>query len=855
MRIVIDLQPCQSGSRYRGVGRYSMSLTKAIARQAGDHEIWIVFSDRFPDAIPYIRMELDGLVPRERIVTFSVPGPTAEENSGNRWRARSAELLREHFLAGLNPDIVHVSNLFEGWEQSYVSSIDLLDHQTPTTVTLYDLIPLVNQQSYLLDPEVRAYYFRKIESLKKASFLLAISEYSRQEAIRELGFREESIVNISSAVDSEFRVCEISPDEQRKLLYRYKITRPFVMYTPGGFDIRKNIIGLITAYSKLPDHIRNGHQLVITGKIHERPHIKNVQHIKSLGLREDEVVFTDYVGDEDLIALYNTCKLFVFPSLYEGFGLPVLEAMACGAPVIASNTTSLPEILGRSDASFDPTQPDDITRLMLFALENADFRRSLKDYGSEQAKKFSWDYSAQSALKAFEEVNRTKALDVSRSQISHAQSHQELFNCIAQIKSVPKPTNLDLVRTANSIAFNSPVPGQRQILTDISVLVHGDAKSGIQRVVRSILLELLTKPPEGYAVRPIYFDGQRYRYANRFTADFLSNQVFGYEDDVVDIVRGDIYLGLDLSAHLTEVIHDYLKRLNLLGIELYFTVYDILLAQHPEWWPEGTGKVFVQWLNLVTEVATGLVCISHSVADNIGEWLKLNPINRIEPLKIGYFHLGADIENSVPSTGVPEEAEEILKLLKSAPSFLMVGTIEPRKGHTQALSAFELLWDQGQDVNLVIVGKRGWLVDELVERISTHPMLGKRLFWLEGISDEYLDRIYQHSKAALMASEGEGFGLPIIEAARHGIPLILRDIPVFREVAGEHATYFNGHGPRTLSTVIVDWLMRDQIGNVPSSKGIDYLTWNDSVKALLSLMQNKEDPHWVRIWGGKVPDD
>src|SRR6266540_3698537 len=110
MRIVIDLQSCQSNSRFRGVGRYSMSLTKAIARQADGHEIWIALSDRFPDTIPQIRLEFEGLVPRERIVTFSVPGPVAEDNPENTWRARSAELLREYFLAGLNPDIVHVSN-------------------------------------------------------------------------------------------------------------------------------------------------------------------------------------------------------------------------------------------------------------------------------------------------------------------------------------------------------------------------------------------------------------------------------------------------------------------------------------------------------------------------------------------------------------------------------------------------------------------------------------------------------------------------------------------------------------------------------------------------------------------------
>ena len=120
----------------------------------------------------------------------------------------------------------------------------------------------------------------------------------------------------------------------------------------------------------------------------------------------------------------------------------------------------------------------------------------------------------------------------------------------------------------------------------------------------------------------------------------------------------------------------------------------------------------------------------------------------------------------------------------------MVATIEPRKGHHQTLKAFELLWGQGADINLVIVGKQGWLVEELIENIKAHSELNKRLFWQEGISDEYLENIYAESTCLIAASEGEGFGLPLIEAAQKGKPIIARDIKVFREVAGDYAYYF-----------------------------------------------------------------
>jgi len=162
----------------------------------------------------------------------------------------------------------------------------------------------------------------------------------------------------------------------------------------------------------------------------------------------------------------------------------------------------------------------------------------------------------------------------------------------------------------------------------------------------------------------------------------------------------------------------------------------------------------------------------------------------------------------------------------------MVGTIEPRKGHEQTLSTFEILCAEGLEVNLVIVGKRGWLVENLV----SHSMLGKRLFWLEGISDEYLEKVYATSTCLIAASEGEGFGLPLIEAAQKSLPIIARDLPVFREVAGEHAFYFNGIQPENLAHAIKTWLELSAHGKAPSSEGIPWLTWKESTKSLLDII-------------------
>ena len=194
--------------------------------------------------------------------------------------------------------------------------------------------------------------------------------------------------------------------------------------------------------------------------------------------------------------------------------------------------------------------------------------------------------------------------------------------------------------------------------------------------------------------------------------------------------------------------------------------------------------------------------------------------------------MGADIASSMPSAGFPKDAQKVLAQLKARPSFLMVSTIEPRKGHAQTIAAFESMWAEGLDANLVIVGKRGWLVDALISKIEQHTALNVRLFWLEGISDEYLEKVYAASTCLIAASEGEGFGLPLIEAAQHHLPMIARDIPVFREVAGDHAFYFEGLTPPSLANALREWLGLFKLGEHPQSVNMPWLTWEQSADQL-----------------------
>ena len=186
---------------------------------------------------------------------------------------------------------------------------------------------------------------------------------------------------------------------------RYELKRPFVMYT-GGIEYRKNIEGLIRAFGRLPQNIRQQQQLAIICSVRKEDRQYLTGIAEQNGLQKHDLIITGFVPDEDLVDLYNICTVFTFPSWHEGFGLPVLEAMSCGAPVIGANTSSLPEVIGREDALFDPYDDESIAAKLSEVLTNEAFRRALAQHGLERAKCFSWSVTAKRALSALEQCCR-----------------------------------------------------------------------------------------------------------------------------------------------------------------------------------------------------------------------------------------------------------------------------------------------------------------------------------------------------------------------------------------------------------------------------------------------------------------
>lgn len=1385
MKIVIDMQGAQAQSRKRGIGRYSLALVQALVREAAAHDVVLLFNALFQEGLSDTLQLFSGLPKPPGIRLWMPPAPIFAADETNNSSRQAAEQLYESVLASEQPDWVLLTSLFEGLSDDSATSIKAWLPEQRVAVVLYDLIPLIRRSPYLDNPAYARWYYDKLEHLKRADLLLAISSSSRDEALSHLNSQPDRVINISSACDAHFKPVQLSAVQIKALRARYRLTKPFVMYTGGG-DSRKNLEGLIRAWALLSPVTAKGHQLAIVCQIEPRDQARLHQLATSLGIAAGTLVLTGYVPEQDLVELYNLCHLFVFPAFHEGFGLPVLEAMACGAPAIAANTTSLPEVIGRSEAMFDPHDDQSIADKLQQALTDHDYRARLRHDGLLQSTRFSWKQSARSALAAMEQARAEHAaapsaaatglprlayvsplppgrsgisfysadllpalassyqIDVFVDDSAHAAAtaawnnqsnsyyrilpasslpqsaheyhqvlyhfgnsayHHYMFDLLERVPGIVVlhdfylsgvvadregtlgqagywqstlqdshgytavrdrqtepdsaavvlryPANLPVLQRATAVIVHSPyslqlarrwygpqaaddwycipllrhpalaspalrqqarhelglpadalvacsfgylgptklnqrlidawlssslalrpdawlvfvgdladneygrrlrksirqspaaariritgwvdddtyqqylqaadigiqlrtcsrgetsaavldclnnglatlvnangsmadlpdrvvyclpdqftdseltgaldqlasddalrerygraaaalvhgqhspaycaaryheviervasrssthascladqmastgqlagwsdnclarlatsldfslperprlpvfylditrlvvrgataapltarvldhwlqnpprdyqlepvvassVPGQyrqagkyiverlglkvqqppaallspragdywlcleqpdvsaarngwlaflrlqgvhvtevdqpvnaghqdawfealrdqlqprqdgRPVLwVDISELVCRDVGTGIQRVVRNMLAHWQHNPPGGHQLQLVYADSRQegYRHARGYQLARLGLPRELLPDGPINPLAGDVFLGLDLQPHVVDRQQKTYARWRKQGVEVCFVVYDLLPLRLPECFRDGAFQTFSRWFEVVSQ-SDRLLAISRTVAGQLQHRLQGRP--GCPAPRIDWFHLGADLDPGVDAgqkTAGQEHLAEpgLARLDLASPTLLMVGTLEPRKAHAQVLDAMELLWHNGQPVNLVIVGRPGWQVEQLQERLRQHPQTGHRLFWLPECSDPLLQWLYDHCSVLLAASIDEGFGLPLIEAARHGLPVLARDIEVFREVAGAHASYFSGTDAQALADSVQGWLACFAAGTHVRSQEMPRQTWQDSAAQLAGLILRKE---------------
>jgi glycosyltransferase involved in cell wall biosynthesis len=389
--MLIGVDACCWSNR-RGFGRFTRELLEAVIANDTKNE-YLFFVDRetaesggFPETVQKV-------VAPTRVSPTEAASAEGRRSLGDLW-ALSHQVLK------------HKVDLF--FFPAVYSYFPILN-RTKIVVTLHDVI--ADHHPDLIFPNKKLKLFWKMKqnlAIRQADLILTVSDYSKSEIVKYFGVPESRVKVISEAARPVFSVLPRSV-EMGQVLQRFQLdgdTR-FLLYV-GGISPHKNLKTLVSAYHQLVcDDRFSDVRLVLVGDYQndsfysDYPSLK--QHIDQLQL-EEKVVFTGYIEDQDLAYLYNAASLLVLPSLEEGFGLPAIEAMACGTPVAASNRGSLPEIVGKAGQFFEPTSVRAISDVLGQVLSDDLMRKEMRETGLTRARQFMWDKAANEAIAIFDEL-------------------------------------------------------------------------------------------------------------------------------------------------------------------------------------------------------------------------------------------------------------------------------------------------------------------------------------------------------------------------------------------------------------------------------------------------------------------
>jgi glycosyltransferase involved in cell wall biosynthesis len=585
---------------------------------------------------------------------------------------------------------------------------------------------------------------------------------------------------------------------------------------------------ILTAFAESKLSKSRNIKLVFVGGCHDplyRSKLFNL--IRGYNL-ENKVEITGFVDESSYEYYLSTCDLAVqLRTMSRGeTSRALLDVLSAGIPTIVNEHGSMKEL--PNDVVYklrDNFELKDLIHALENLYENHELRKKLSRNSAEYIKTYhNPEYVAKRYFEAIESFYvHNKLIELLKSRYLAYTNEEKLGILLAK--------------------NHRPIAKKRRILLDCSVLSVNDLKTGIQRTVKAQYVGLLQKSPENVIVEPIGLTDKggfwHFEFRRDWALKFHSVELSGLDDDV-NFQKGDIYYAPDLNGPgVLEAykagLYDFLR---LKGVKIVFLVYDLLPIEFPEYFPSGAKEIHEKWCEVVLRISDKIICVSKTTADNLIEFAKKRDLLR-EDLEITWLHLGFDFKIAKHTDGLSPQDLELFQKLNKNPYFLVVATIEPRKGHEQVLKAFEILWERGHNLNLVFVGKVGWMVEKLVSYMNAHPELNKRFFHLSHVSDDLLEKLYKNATAVIAASEGEGFGLPIAEAAYYKTPIIARDIPVFREIARESAYYFrNTKDPLSLAEDIERWLKLYKKGEHPKSDNLKFMSWEEHTTKLLEILLN-----------------
>ncbi len=394
MKIGYDLQPLQTEqSAKRGIGRFTKNLVNALLELNKDTDN-VVFTNGL-----YESLNLN--LQNTSIQHIQYKNPTTKQDIITNNILQHLKYQKENF------DIFQIFSPFEGYPSNLPvinSYFDKLDSKLCTVI--HDFIPLHLSDHYLSDASAIRAYYKQLKTIYHSDMLFAVSEATRIDAINMLNIHPDKVVTIGEGVsDSFFKIDTIPKNDISKIKNKYGIKENFVLYT-GGIDYRKNIEKSIEAFSKIEKSHLNDTSYVIVCEIFDNDKKRLLSIAKDFGV-ENNIVLTGFISDDELNLLYNSCSFFVFPSLVEGFGLPLLEAMTCGAAVIGSFGSSIFELIEDKKYAFNPENIDELSSLMTKMLSDVAFCQESKIHSIKKSGEYSWHKTASKIMSVYQKFDES----------------------------------------------------------------------------------------------------------------------------------------------------------------------------------------------------------------------------------------------------------------------------------------------------------------------------------------------------------------------------------------------------------------------------------------------------------------
>ena len=353
-------------SQKTGIGRYTYEISKSVKKENK-------FSLNY--YYGYYSKNLVGISDNSNLKSLK---SILAKNSFTKKAARKFLLLFSR-LFSKNYDLY--------WEPNFIPIDGIKAKKTITSVHDFSFILYKD-----FHPKERIEYFENnfFNNIKRSNFIICFSMFTKKEILERLDFDETQVKVIYHGIDHNlFRV-------RNNLTVSFELPKKFI-FSVGTIEPRKNLVGLLKAYNQLSEDIKNKYHLVLAG-------FQGWNNQKIMDLIESNqryIHYLGYISDVELVKVYNLASLFVYPSFYEGFGLPVLEAMACGTPVVCSDVTSLPEVGGDAVVYCDPNVVNDIAKKIEIVLSDEKLQQEMTEKGLQRAKQFTWEKAAQKHIRVF----------------------------------------------------------------------------------------------------------------------------------------------------------------------------------------------------------------------------------------------------------------------------------------------------------------------------------------------------------------------------------------------------------------------------------------------------------------------